>query len=223
MLEPFAHDVWTITRDLRFWGIETGARTTLVRLTDGRLFVHSPGPLTDALRRELEALGPVAAIVAPSLFHNLHVLEWQRAYPGAKLGCCPGLEKKRGDVRFDCILGDAAEPEWDGALRQVHFSARSMENEVVFFHPPSRTMICCDALFNLRHHRSRLTRLVAVALGNREPGATWLEHLMMRDRKRAREQVDRMLAWDIERIVLSHGALVERDGREVLRRAYAWL
>jgi hypothetical protein len=32
-----------------------------------------------------------------------------------------------------------------------------------------------------------------------------------------------MLAWDIDRIVLSHGDLIERDGREVLRRAYAWL
>jgi hypothetical protein len=32
-----------------------------------------------------------------------------------------------------------------------------------------------------------------------------------------------MRTWDIDKIVLAHGALVERDGRDVLREAYAWL
>ena len=65
--------------------------------------------------------------------------------------------------------------------------------------------------------------MAAALLGNRAPGATWLERLIIRDRAGAREQVDRMLAWDIDGIVLSHGDLIEGDGREVLRRAYAWL
>jgi hypothetical protein len=84
-------------------------------------------------------------------------------------------------------------------------------------------MICCDALFNLSTHSSRFTRAVAALLANREPGATWLEHLMIRDRKAARDQVDRMLAWDIERVVLSHGEMLANGGHEALRRAYAWL
>ena len=46
---------------------------------------------------------------------------------------------------------------------------------------------------------------------------------MIREREAAREQLDRMLAWDIDRIVLSHGEMIPSDGREVLRRAYAWL
>jgi hypothetical protein len=46
---------------------------------------------------------------------------------------------------------------------------------------------------------------------------------MIQDHEGVREQIDRMLAWDIERIVLSHGEMIESDGREVLRRAYAWL
>jgi hypothetical protein len=78
-------------------------------------------------------------------------------------------------------------------------------------------------VFHLGSHPSPFTRLVATLLGAREPGATWLEPLMIRDRRGAREQVDRMLAWDIDRIVLAHGELIETGGREVLRRAYAWL
>jgi glyoxylase-like metal-dependent hydrolase (beta-lactamase superfamily II) len=223
MLEPIGDELWLLERQLRFLGVECGSRTTIVRLRGGGLLVHSPAPLSPALRAEVDALGPVSAIVAPSRFHHLGVGSWIEAYPQALVCGCPGLAKKRPDLRWDRVLGDAPEPLWAGELEQVYFGARTMEHEVVFFHPGSRTMICADIVFNLARHPSRLTRAVARMLGQREPGATWLEHLMMRDRAAAREQIGRMLAWDIDRIVLSHGPLIERGGREVLRRAYAWL
>jgi Domain of unknown function (DUF4336) len=222
LLQPLADNLWIHERPLRFWGIETGTRMTLVRLRDG-LFVHCPAPLYPALQAEVDALGRVRAIVAPSLFHHLGVQSWLDAHPQAIVGACPGLEKKRRDVRWDRILGDVPEPEWAGELDQVFFAARTMENEVVFFHPDSRTLVCADIVFNLARHPSPLTRLVAFLMANRKPGATWLEHVMMRDRKAAREQIDRMLAWDFDRIVLSHGPIIGHGGREILQRAYAWL
>lgn len=215
--------LWVATRPLRFFGVETGTRMTVVRLGSGGLFVHSPVALDEETKQDLAALGPVEAVVAPTLFHHLSVGEWSRAYPEALLCCCPRLERKRPDIRWHRVLGDEAEPEWSGQLDQVLFAARSLENEVVFFHRASATLICADAVFNLATHPSRATRLVALVLGNRRPGATLLERVIIRDRASAREQVDRMLAWNPRRIVLAHGDIVERDGCEVLRRAYAWL
>jgi hypothetical protein len=212
-----------MTRPLRFFGVETGARMTVVRLRGGGLFVHSPVPLADDVRAAVEVLGPVEAVVAPSLFHHLSVNEWRNAFPDAVFACCPGLEKKRDDVPWDRILTDAPEPEWAGDLEQVFFAARTMENEVVFFHTSTRTMICADAIFNLCAHANRATRLVALLLGNRKPGATWLERIMIRDRAGAREQIGRMLAWRPDRILLAHGPSIEEDGEAALRRAYAWL
>jgi hypothetical protein len=60
-------------------------------------------------------------------------------------------------------------------------------------------------------------------LGNTAPGKGYLERIAVRDWKLGRRQVDRILDWNIERIVLAHGALVERAGREVVRDAYTWL
>jgi hypothetical protein len=222
-LEPITRDVWVATRKLRFLGVETGTRMTVVRLADGGLFVHSPVPLAGGIAREVAAKGPVKAVVAPSLFHHLAISEWRQAHPDAAFYACPGLEKKRSDVDWRGVLADEPAPEWAGELDQVFFGARSLENEVLFFHRASRTLICADAIFNLRHHPSRFTRCVAFAIGNHAPGATFLEPLMIRDRAAAREQVDRMLAWQPERIVLSHGDLIETGGEAVLRRAYAWL
>lgn len=223
MLEPIADSLWVEARPLRFFGVETGTRMTVVRLTDGGLFVHSPVSLDGGTREAVDALGPVKAVVAPSLFHHLYVGEWIRAYPAAVVCACPGLERKRRDLTWQRVLGDEPEEEWRGEIDQVFFGARSFENEVVFFHRLSRTLICADAIFNLADHPSRLTRIVARLIGNRKPGATLFERVLIRNRAAARAQVDRMLAWKPDRIVLAHGDLVDADGSEVLRRAYAWL
>jgi hypothetical protein len=223
MLEPVTKDTWMTTRPLRFFGVETGARMTVVRLADGGLFVHSPVALDAPTRAAVDALGRVHAVVAPSLFHHLYVGEWMRAYPDAIACACPGLERKRQDLPWSRVLGDQPEPEWRGELDQVFFGARSLENEVVFFHRASGTLLCADAIFNLGTHPSRLTRIVACLLAARRPGATWVERLLIRDRAAARAQVDRMLAWNADRIVPAHGDVIETGGREVLRRAYAWL
>jgi hypothetical protein len=223
MLEPITDGLWSTTRPLRFLGLETGTRMTIARLGSGGLFVHSPVALDPALRVAVDALGTVTAVVAPSRFHHLYVGDWRAAHPNALRCCCPGLERKRPDLAWDRILGDVPEPEWREDLDQVFFGARSLENEVVFFHRATRTIVVADAIFNLGTHPSRLTRLVSWLMGGAEPGTTWLERLLIRDRAAARAQVDRMIAWDAERIVVAHGDVITHGGTEVLRRAYAWL
>lgn len=222
MLTPWADDVWIAARPARFLGIECGTRMTVVRLSAGGLFVHSPVPLDAETRRAVDALGEVRAVVAPSIFHHLSVGQWMAAYPRAVFAACPGLDWKRRDLAFTCVLGDQPHPEWAGELEQVYFSARR-ENELDFFHAASGTLLCTDALLNLSTHPQRATRLIARLVGNHAPGLGWLEPLMIRDRALARRQVDRMLAWGFHRIILAHGDPVEQGGPEVLRRAYAWL
>jgi len=222
VLTPWATGIWTDTRKAKFFGVETGTRMTVVKLTAGGLFILSPVPLDAETRREVDALGEVRAVVAPSVFHHLSVGEWMAAYPDALFAACPGLEWKRPDLPFNVVLGDQPHPIWAADLEQVYFSSRR-ENEVDFFHAPTKTLLCTDALLNLSEHPDRSTRIVARLMGNRAPGIGWLEPFMVRDRRLARRQVDRMLDWDFERIVLAHGRLVEQGGLEVLRHAYAWL
>lgn len=222
VLHPIADDVWTTERPQRFWGVETGTRTTVVRLSDGGLFVHCPAGLDDDMRRGVEALGEVRAVVASSLFHHLYVGDWMRAYPEAVFCACPGLDKKRSDLKWNHVLSGTPNPLWAADLDQADLTAR-FEKEIVFFHRRTRTMICADALLNLRRHPSRLTRLVALFMLNTGPGKGWMERIAVQDWKLGRRQVDRILEWDIERVVLAHGDLVLSNGREAVREAYSWL
>lgn len=195
---------------------------TVVKLSSGGLFVHSPVALDAQMRRDVDALGEVRAVVAPSLFHHLYVGAWMAAYPKAIFAACQGLDWKRPDLAFTCVLGDTPHEAWAKELQQVYFSARR-ENEVVFYDARSKTMICADALLNLSKHPSATTKIVARAMGNDAPGTGYLERVMVRDRRVARRQVDRILEWAPERIILSHGGLVHEDGTNVIRHAYAWV
>ncbi len=221
-MELFAEGVWTATREARFFGLECGSRMTIVRLQGDGLFVHSPVALDAATRREVDALGEVQAVVAPSLFHHLHVGAWMQAYPKAVFAACPGLEWKRPDLAFDVVLGDQPHPTWSRDLDQVYFSARR-ENEVVFYLARQQLMICADALLNLSTHPLTSTRAVARLMGNTAPGVGYLERFMVRDRRVARRQSDRILGWDFDKVMLSHGAPIKQGGHEAMRRAYDWL
>ncbi len=211
-----------MAQPLRFWGVETGTRMTLVRLSGGGLFVHCPVALDPATRREVDALGPVRAVVAASLYHHMFVGQWMAAYPEASFWACPGLERKRSDLGFTGVLGDVPHPVWSEDLDQASLTAR-FEHEIVFFHEPTRTLVCADALLNLARHPSPLTRAAAWLMGNSAPGKGYLEYIAVRDRTLARRQVDRILEWDIDGVVLAHGDLIAHGGHDALREAYAWL
>jgi hypothetical protein len=222
VLAPWCDSVWVATRKQRFWGVETGTKMTIVQLSDGGLFVHCPVALDEDTRRAVDALGPVRAVVASSLFHHLYVGAWMTAYPAASFHPCPGLERKRPDLNWGRVLGDTPFDEWASDLDQAALTSR-FEREIVFFHRKTRTMICADALLNLSGHPSRMTRLCALLMANTAPGKGYLERIAVRDWQLGRKQVDRIVGWDMERIGLAHGPSVERDGARVMRAAYEWL
>jgi hypothetical protein len=45
----------------------------------------------------------------------------------------------------------------------------------------------------------------------------------IRDRAAARRSLERILEWDFDRVVMSHGAVLERGGRARLRECFAFL
>lgn len=211
-------------RPQRFYGLEVGTRMTVIRLADGSLLLHSPVELDAALRRELDAIGRVRFAVAPNRVHHLYAGRVAEAYPDARLWVGPGLERKRPDLVFDGVLSDEAPAEWKGQLDQVFFRGRPYENEVVFFHRASRTLILCDLAFNFGPRAAAPTRLLMRLLRSYGRfGPSKLDPLLIRDRRAARQSLERILGWDFDRVVVAHGDVLESGGREALREGYSWL
>ncbi|MBW2416116.1 MAG: DUF4336 domain-containing protein [Deltaproteobacteria bacterium] len=197
---------------------------TVVRLPGRELLLHSPISATPDLVREVKALGPVAHIVAPNRFHHLFVGEWQRACPDASIYVAPGLETKRADLAIAGVLGEEPEPGWKGAVDQILLGGFPLANEVVFFHRPSVTLIATDLAFNIGSSSPPLTRLafrLGGAYGRLSP--TLLERLLVRDRTAFRHSLERILEWPFDRVVIAHGEVCEKGGREELVRSYSWV
>src|SRR5712675_1279160 len=68
-LTPFAEGIWVDTAPVRFLGMQLTTTMTVLRLGDGNLLLYSPVALTQARQSAIEALGPVAHLYAPNLFH----------------------------------------------------------------------------------------------------------------------------------------------------------
>lgn len=197
---------------------------TVIRLPGERLLLHSPVALDPGLRSSLDSIGRVRYAVAPNRLHHLYAGEVAEAYPDARLWVAPGLERKRPDLAFVAVLGDEAPEEWRDELSQAFFRGRPYENEVAFFHLRSRTLLLCDLAFNFGPSAAAPTRLLMKLLRSYERfGPSRLDPLLIRDREAARRSLERILAWDFDRVVVAHGDVLERGGREALRSGYAWL
>jgi hypothetical protein len=224
MLRKLAENLWTIQRPQRFWGLEVGCRMTVMRLEDGSLFLHSPVALDTQLRSELDALGAVRYAVAPNRFHHLYAGGVTRAYPEARLWVAAGVERKRPDLEIAGVLTDDAPAEWKREVDQLYFRGRPFENEVVFLHRPSRTLVLCDLAFNFGPTAPVVTRVLLKVVGGYGGfRTTRLDPLLIRDRGAARRSLEQILAWDFDRIVVAHGNVLEHGGLDQLRAAYSWL
>ena len=226
-LRSIAPGLWVAERLLRLpHGLGyLPCRMTVIRLADGTFFLHSPICLNPEIRLALGELGPVRAIVAPSKAHHLFVADYIKAYPDARVYGAHGLAEKRQDLKFDEVLGfDWPHSDWQGQIRQHLFRGAPALNEMVFFHPSTRTLILTDLVFNLTQDqvaRARMFHWLTGAAGRFGPHR--LITRMISDRAAARNSVETILRWDFDRVIVSHGNVVETGGRERVRAAFSYL
>ncbi|MDY0748095.1 DUF4336 domain-containing protein [Paucibacter sp. R3-3] len=86
------------THNFRVGPLSVSTRMTVVRLDGDSLWLHSPIPLDNGLRAELDILGVVRAIVTPNKMHHLFLTPCAAAFPAAVVYGAPGLAEKRPDV-----------------------------------------------------------------------------------------------------------------------------
>lgn len=214
-LTPLAPDIWTHSAPLRLLGLNIQTRLTLLRGADGGLLVHSPTPLTAALAAEVDALGVVRHLVAPSLFHHLYLQEWAARYPRAARWAPRALAAKRPDLnelRPLEDLGDGGRAEgWPEGLTAHLLAGAPKADEHAFVHAPSGTLVLTDALFYLPAARGLWTRLYALLNGCvAAPRQTALFRALVRDRAAFTASMTAALdAAPISRVSLCHSEVWE--------------
>ncbi|MFP4304477.1 MAG: DUF4336 domain-containing protein [Rhodosalinus sp.] len=224
--KPFGCDLWLVDGPaIRFYGMPFSTRMTVVRLSDGGLWLHSPVERTPGLAERLAVLGPVRHLIAPNWIHYAWLGDWAEACPQAETWAAPGVAGRAASrgmtLRVDHGLGGPA--PWSAEIDHLIVEGSAVHREAVFFHRASRTLILTDLIENFEPARlpwfmRPLVRLAGIAhpKGRMPPdmAATF-------DKAKLRAGVERMIAWRPERLVLAHGHCFQTGAVRELERAFA--
>lgn len=223
MLEELVPGIWTVTSPLKLAGVEFGTRMTIVRVGSDGLVLISPCPIDDTLAAEIDALGAVRAVIAPNAFHYLYFVGAAERYPDAARFLAEGVAKKLGSSPPGSVtLSSEADSIWSADLEQCMIEGAPMSNEVVFYHPASRTLILTDLCFNFDPAPSGWPGIFLRIMGvHGQLAVSRLMRLALKDREKVRPIIRQILEWDFDRIVVTHGAIVAQDGQRRFRDATA--
>jgi hypothetical protein len=224
-LRQLAENVWCAEGDLFMpGGIHFPLRMVVVRV-EGGLWLHSPIAMSVELIAALRELGEVRWVVAPNLLHHLYVEGALEAFPEAMLYGARGFADKRADLPFVGFLEDSEAYPWGQELLHKVIEGAPGVNECVFFHVASGTLLLTDLVFHINrcaNWRSVwMFRLVGVY---KKLAQSRLWRFLVKDRAAARESVEALFGWDISRVVMAHGDIVEgADAKARLRRGLHWI
>jgi Domain of unknown function (DUF4336) len=229
-LKDIAEDVWVVDGPVIWFGMPWPrmpfpTRMTIIRLDGHELFVHSPTPLSPALKGAVSAIGTVRFIIGPNRLHYSWIPEWRAEFPDAEIYLAPGVGE-RINFAAAALSAEHGYP-WDGELATLPISSSFM-TEVEFFHFKTRTLVLTDLIENFEKHKinTRLMRWAARVGGVMDPDGSMPRDMRFTFRKRKTElrtAVEAMISWNPERIILAHGRWYKHDGVTELRRAFRWV
>ena len=110
----------------------------------------------------------------------MHISNYISQYPEAKVLGAPGLSKKLPRIIFDAELEDQYPVEWAGDIEYLLVWGIPMQNEVVFFHPHSRTVIFTDLILNCEDQYSIGIKILA-----------WLDGIY------GKQEIPRVVRWNM--------------------------
>jgi hypothetical protein len=166
---------------------------------------------------ESDAVGSaLTTLVAPSLLHHKYLLKAADGLSLREIWTPPGLLQKRPELMEAKVFGVDPWPHGD-VLPFVVVEGAPRRNEVVLFHPPTRTIYTADLVLDVLEPEGVLAPLALRAMGvYKRLGMARLWKHWVTDLAAFRRSIEQILAWDFERIAVAHGAIVETHGKQKL-------
>jgi len=231
-------EIWTFTQPFTRSGfVKIGLRGTVIKLKSNDLFVFNPVNAEqdgEAIKRKLDEIGKVKWIVCPDLKHNLFAKKYKEWYPDAQVIGMEGLPEKKKDLHFDIVYGQNFNTQkwgFEDEIDSAYFSG-FVNKDVAYFHRASKTLVVADLLWNLPANEAYSMTNTSPKSGIfsrfannvMNPYSSWqrgfLKFAGMKDKDAMKRDVQKVLSWDFERILMCHGDPIEKDAKEAWKSAY---
>src|SRR5262245_28432429 len=213
--------IWTLDRPVWFGGVRLRARTTVVRLDDGGLLMHSPAPPTDALAEQLRALGPVRWLVVPNCFHHLGTPAAAAHFPEAQVVGPASALRRNEALRLHVDIHDARFRGQVPELEALPLLGVPFLDETVLYHRPTQTLLGADVVLcaGAKDHWSLrwAARMTGFYERVRVPPDV---RRKIPDKTAAARSIQAMLERPAQRLIVGHADVIEADCRDHLARAW---
>lgn len=215
-------NLWLLTYPLNLLGVNLRRNVTIVRLSSGKLVIHSTGPFSGEDVVLISSLGEVGWICDVMLRHDTFSKEGRASFPDVPFLAPEGFAQTQEFVTHTIV---PPPPEWTGELEAIELQGVPSLRETVFFHRPSRTLIVADLVFNFPYNEPLWSELMLkAAVGSKHyPGMSRAFKLAIKDENSFQKSIGQMLEWDFDRVIVGHGDVIETGGKEkvvgVLRSA----
>ena len=215
--EVVAERIWATERPVWFSGVRLRARTSVIRLDDGRLLVHSPAPPTDEWLKQVAALGEVAWLFVPNCFHHLGTLAASTAFPAAKVVAPNSVAAKNPALRIDVETRAFALPE----LALIPLEGVPFLDETLLYHRPTQTLFGADVVLRADETDHWSWRFAARLTGCYKRLSVPPDvRKKVADKAAASRSLEALKELPVQRLVLAHGAVI--DEAPVPRLLEAW-
>jgi len=207
----------SVTGDLHMPVGDFPRRMTVVRLSSGKLVIYSAIALDEAEMRALEDFGEPRFLIVPNDIHRMDAKIWKDRYPGLTVIAPAGVRKKVEAV----VPVDRTVVNFDDPRVQYLTVPGTEEHEAALVVKTwsGTTLIVNDLIWNLEERPGFggwLFRVMGFT-GGAPRIPTVVELREIKDKRALRAQLE---AWagieDLNRIIVSHGAIVTRDPSGVL-------
>jgi hypothetical protein len=221
LIELTPGGIWVAERKLWFSGVRLRSRMTVLRLADGRLWVHSASEPNRDLCAELDRLGQVSWIVVPNRFHHLQASAMKARYPGAQVIGPASAQSRNKALALDVAIDDARLPSLVPELSPVPLRGVPFLDETLFFHAKTHTLIGADLMMCGCAADHWTWRWVSRAMGQYErykapPDVRW----QTRGGPVLRQSLEEIARLPLTRILVAHSDSVEDHPVEQLEEAW---
>jgi hypothetical protein len=219
-LSSVAENLWMLVYPLKMLGADLRRNVTVIRLRSGKLVIHSTAPFSAEDVAAIRALGEPGWVLDGVLRHDTFAEDGRAAFPEIPYLAPEGFAELAG---FPTSPIAPPPTEWGEELLALEIQGAPSLRDNALLHVPSRTLILTELVFNFGDDEPIWTELmlrVAVG-GEHHPGMARPVKASVKDEDAFKASMAAILAWDFERVIVGHGDVIERGGKEKLRAALA--
>ena len=202
-MKKLATNIWVHDHITRLEdGRQLPLRLTVVRLSNKKLWIHAPTPLSNILKTQISNIGEVGYLFSGNNLHNMSFINWMKTFPKAEAWVTPGIPEKLPDLDNYNVL---KENVWINDFDATSMKKVPKFDETVFYHFKSKSLIVTDLV------QSHVKSGVYLA-------PPLLREGIIQDRKAFSDFIKHIKTWDFDRIVVTHGDIVEVQAKQKFSR-----